>query len=189
MAKIDPAKVVIRSATENDYNAIIKLCDERFGTGYIDRNEYNRWLKYPELFLALDYDNDFVGYVCILPSTPESVSADMQLPLDEIKAECAGKKIVRCRSAVLRTEYENMGFMRMLWQKVFDNAKKLGYNISYCPAWKYNGFVPMDHLLTKLGFEAIAEKQMLWYNEENYKCVICGGKCKCPAIIYKLNIS
>ncbi|MBQ0111461.1 MAG: hypothetical protein KBS41_06020, partial [Oscillospiraceae bacterium] len=72
MAQIDPAKITIRSATNNDYDMIIALCDERFGEGYIDHVEYDRWLQYPEFFLALDYDGEFVGYVCILPSTPES---------------------------------------------------------------------------------------------------------------------
>lgn len=188
MKEVIPEEIAIRPASEKDYDAILKLCDLRFGTGYIDHDEFERWLKYPELFLALDYQKQFVGYVCILPSTPEAVSADMQLPLDEIRAECVGKKIVRCRSAVLRSEFENMGFMRLLWEKVFANAKEMGFHISYCPAWKYNGFVPMDHLLTKLGFFAIAEKEMLWYNEENYTCVICGGRCKCPAVVYKMII-
>lgn len=189
MIKIDPAKIVIRPAKSEDYDIIVQMCDERFGKGYLDRAEFDRWLEYPELFLALCYDNEFVGYVCILPSTPESVCKDMKLPLDEVKAECEGKKVVRCRSAILRTKFDSMGFMRMLWQKVFENAKKLGYGISYCPAWKYDGFVPMDHLLTKLGFVRIAEKQMLWYDEENYTCIVCGGRCKCPAAIYKLIIT
>lgn len=189
MVQIDSEKINIRPANKGDYDIIIELCDERFGDGYIDKSELDRWIKYPDLFLALDYDGEFVGYVCILPSTPESVCADMKLPLDQVKAECEGKKVVRCRSAVLRKKFESMGFMRLLWEKVFENARQLGYGISYCPAWKYDGFVPMDHLLTKLGFEPIAEKQMLWYDEETYTCVVCNGRCKCPAVIYRYNIS
>lgn len=185
MKNFDPSHILIRPAQSTDYEIIIKLCDLRFGKGYIDRDEFNQWLKYPDLFLALEYGGEFVGYVCILPSTAEYVCEHMQLPLEEIKAECDGKKIIRCRSAVLRTEFEHKGFMRMLWEKVFENAKNLGYSVAYCPAWKYNDFVPMNNLLTQLGFVPIAEKQMLWYNEKNYTCVVCGGRCKCPAVIYK----
>lgn len=188
MSDLNLAEVNIRPAEEKDYEAITALCDLRFGEGYIDHEEFSHWREYPELFLALDYKGEFVGYVCILPSTPEIVCKNMQLPLDEIKRECEGKKVIRCRSAVLREEFEHMGFMRMLWERVFENAAKLGYGIAYCPAWKYNGFVPMDHLLTQLGFVAIAQREMLWYNEEKYTCVICGGRCKCPAVVYRLDI-
>jgi len=180
--------VIIRSAKYEDFDEVLPLCDRRFGTGYVDRAEFDKWLKYPQFCLVMEYDGDFVGYVCILPSTPEKVCEDMQLPLDEVSAECEGKKVIRCRSAILKEKYENRGYMRVLWEKVFANAKSCGYGISYCPAWKYDGKVPMHNLLTKLGFEVIAEKQMLWYDEINYTCVVCKGRCACPGVVYKLHI-
>jgi len=186
MEEVRAEDVLIRAAEESDFNDVLAVCDRRFGTGYIDRETFGEWLQYPELCLVLEYQHDFVGFVCILPSTPEKVCNDMQLPLDEVRAECEGRKIVRCRSAILTEKYEHMGFMRMLWEKVFENAKKLGYSISYCPAWKYDGKVPMHNLLTKLGFQVIAEKQMLWYDEANYTCVVCKGRCVCPSVVYKM---
>ena len=188
MAEIKLEKINIRPAEEKDFPIILELCDRRFGQGYIDHNEFSHWLKYPDLFLALDYDGEFVGYVCILPSNPDEVCEKMALPIDEIRAECENRKVIRCRSAVLREKFESRGFMRMLWERVFANAKEMGYSIAYCPAWKYNNFVPMDHLLTKLGFIAIAEKEMLWYDEENYTCIVCNGRCKCTARVYKMFI-
>ncbi|GEM_PF-3359821 len=188
MKEIREEDILIRAAREEDFEKVLPLCDRRFGTGYVDKEEFCKWLNYPELCIVLEYQHNFVGYVCILPSTPEKVCEDMQLDLDTVRAESEGKKIVRCRSAILTEEYENMGFMRMLWEKVFDNAKKLGYGISYCPAWKYDGKVPMHNLLTKLGFEVIAEKQMLWYDEINYTCVVCHGRCACPGVVYKMLI-
>ena len=188
MKSIDNEKIKIRPAEEKDYPIILDLCDRRFGKGYIDHDEFSRWLCYPDFFLALDYDGEFVGYVCILPSDPDEVCRKTALPIDEVRAECENKKVIRCRSAVLREEFERCGFMRMLWEKVFANAKAAGYDIAYCPAWKYDGFVPMDHLLTKLGFFAVAEKEMLWYDEENYTCVVCNGRCRCTARVYKMYI-
>ncbi len=186
MIPVDQKEIKIRSAKMSDYDIINRLCDLRFGKGYLSVGEFSNWLKNPDLFLVLEYKGDFVGYVCFVPATPEQIASYMKLPLESVLEVSSDPYVIHCRSTALFESYEHMGFMKRLWDVILENTKKHGYKAAFGPAWEYNNFVPMDRLLSGLGFEKIAKKENLWYDDENYTCIICNGRCSCSAVIYKL---
>ena len=183
-----PDAFQIRSAVAEDFPTVERLCALRFGKGYLKREEFDRWLAHPELFLVMECEGDFVGYVCFVPETPEEMAAYIRFPVEEVRREAGDRPAIHCRSTALFSAYEHKGLMRALWVRILDTVQKEGYRVAYGPAWKYNGFVPMHRLLTSFGFVPLCEKQGLWYEDESYTCVVCGGRCSCPAVIYQLKI-
>ena len=179
-------ELFIRPAASDDYDAVSALCDLRFGDGYLKREEFDEWRKNPELFLVMEDEGRFVGYVCFVPSSPEKMAEYIKFPVEDIIKDSGGRDVIHCRSTVLYPEYEHKGIMRVLWTHILEKVKDMGYRVAYGPAWKYNDFVPMDHLLTSFGFEKIADRENLWYDDETYTCIVCGGRCSCPAVIYRL---
>ncbi len=178
-------KIKIRPARSDDYQIIFDLCEQRFGNGYLNHKEYDIWLKNPRLFLAAEYEGTFAGTVCYLPEKAEALAKYMQLDTEYIKTVSDGKPVIHCKTAVLVPEYDHLGVMQALIEAANENSRKLGFGAAFAPAWKYNGFIPMEKLMLKLGFDEIAERQNIWYDMDGYTCIICGGKCKCTAVIYQ----
>lgn len=188
MVENDAEGYLIRPAVEKDFETIEQLCTLRFGSGYLKRGEFERWLRNPELFLVTEHNGDLVGYVCFLPVSPQEMAEYLHFPVEEVEKASGGKDVIHCKSTAVFSEYEHKGLMRLLWERILANVRNAGYRVAYGPAWKYRGFVPMDHLLTSLGFVPICEKEKLWFDDKSYTCIICGGPCKCPAVIYQLTM-
>ncbi len=178
-------KITIRSVQESDYKTIFELCEKRFGKGYLTHSEFEQWLKSPTLCLAAEYEGDFAGFVCYTPQSPEDLAKYMQLDACYISSVSDNKAVVHGKSAVLLEEYEHLGIMQALVTAANNNAKELGFGAVFVPAWEYDGFVPVEKMVNKLGFQEIARRKNIWYDMENYTCVVCKGRCKCNAVIFE----
>lgn len=128
------------------YPQIQRLCDERYGTGYIDRGTYERWMEHPELMRVALIEGAFAGFSVFVPASVEALMAHMAMPRED--------------------------------------AAGLGYGSIFGSAWVYDGKIPMSHLFDHFGFRQLYGRKLLWYHEENYRCVVCGGRCRCDAMIY-----
>ncbi len=166
------------------YEEVLRLCDERFGTGYIDRAEYNHWMEHPELFKIGLVNGDFGGYVVMYPSEEAEISDKLDMPVTDIR-EIAGKKPkLYYKSAAVKKKYEHCGLIVPLTTAVLEEAYQTGYGSLFGSAWMYDGKIPLRSSLEKLGFRALYPRKMLWYGDEAYTCVICGGRCACDAMVY-----
>ncbi len=175
----------IRPVRADEFQVVFALCEKRFGKGYMNREEFDQWLKYPEFFLAAEQDGAFCGFVCYFPEEAEDLAKYMRLPRDYVELVSGGKPVIHCKTAVLFPEYEHSGIMHNLVERATDNAKAMGFGAAFAPAWKYKNHVPVRKLLNRLGFEELVEKENIWYDMENYECIICGGRCRCSAVIFQ----
>ncbi len=178
-------EIVIRSVRESDYKIIFELCEKRFGKGYLTRKNFDEWLKNPTLCLAAEYEGRFCGFVCYIPEPYEALAKYMKLDARYIKSVSNNKAVIHGKSAVLFEEYEHLGIMQALVEAANNNARELGFGAVFIPAWEYDGFVPVGKMLNRLGFRQTARRENIWYDMENYICVVCGGRCKCSAVIFE----
>lgn len=181
-------QIQIRSAVEEDFDRIEALCTERFGAGYLTRAEYRRWLQNPELFLVAEDGGGFCGFCCLMPESAEALSNYMKIDLRTVEAASGGKPVIHCRSAALVSSKEHCGVMYRMLSRELENARAMGFGAAFAPAWVYHGVIPMGHLMDLLGFEQIGIRDNLWLNQAHYHCVICGGRCRCQAAIYKKSL-
>jgi len=177
--------IYIRSAQKSDFEVIEKLCTERFGAGYLTRTDFEEWLAFPKLFLVAADGDRFCGFCYLMPENKEKLAEYMKIDVKTVEDASNGKPVLHCKSAALVSTEEHRGLMFRLLSQELENAKEMGFGAAFAPAWTYNGKIPMGHLMELLGFEKIGVRDNLWLDQENYTCVVCGGKCRCQAIIYK----
>ena len=50
------------------YKDIQQLCDERYGTGYLHRDDFVHWLERPRLLKIALLDGEFAGFAVMIPA-------------------------------------------------------------------------------------------------------------------------
>lgn len=65
------------------YPQIQWLCDERYGTGYIDKAIYERWMERPELMRVALIEGKFAGFSVFVPASTEELMTHMDMPREE----------------------------------------------------------------------------------------------------------
>ena len=176
---------MIRPATADDFENVLKVGELRFGTGYLTREEFNTWLEYPEFLLVAEMDGRFAGYVYHRPEKIEVLAKYMKLDPDYVRRVSGGKPVIHCRSAALSPEFEHCGIMFTMVEALEKKAREEGFGAEFAPAWKYGDKVPMRKILTAMGYTELCEKERLWYDQEDYYCVVCKGRCVCTAVIFQ----
>ncbi len=177
--------ITIRALKSSDYDVIFELCEERFGKGYLEKSEFEKWLNFPSYALAAEYDGRFAGFLCYMPSTVNDIADYMHITPEYVNSVSGGKGVVHFKTAILLPEFEGKGIIHAMASRVQERLKKDGYGVIFGPAWKYNGFIPMKKSLLRLGFTELCERENIWYDMKNYICVACGGRCRCNAVIFQ----
>lgn len=178
-------EVTFRYACEDDYEIINELCDKRFGTDYLTKEEFEHWLNFPGYFRVAFFNNTFAGYAFLEPEDIAGLAAFIKIDISEIESYARGRPVIHCRSAAMVPKYEHSGIMYELLHSEIEYAKNQGFGAAFAPAWKYNNKVPMASLMKQLGFEYMCERHMLWHDLPDYKCIVCNGPCTCDAVIYR----
>ena len=177
--------ILIRSAKAEDFERIKQLAELRFGIGYLDRQEFDAWLRDPDFFLVAEVDGRFAGYAYHRPESVEELASYMKLDPAYVRQVSGGRPVIHCRSAALAPEFEHRGLMQKIVAQLEETAGREGFGAEFAPAWKYGEAVPMRKNLLARGYTELCEREKLWYDQENYRCVICGGRCRCTAVIFQ----
>ncbi len=185
---MEERKLKFIDATEDYYESIKQLCDDSFGTGYIDRREYEKWLLNPGLFNVALIDDDFAGFSVMIPAGVEDIMKHMGMEKAEVLAMMDHRPALIYKSVAVRSIYRKNGLLAGLIKALLFNAKDLGYGSVFLSAWTYGGKTPVANSLMSLNFSRLYERHMLWHHNENYRCVICDGRCGCDAVIYYKNL-
>ncbi len=174
---------VVKGAREY-YDAIQKLCDLRYGTGYIDKSTYEKWLEHPELMSIALIEGEFAGFSVFIPAGIEELMSHMDMPREDVTHIVGDRPALIYKSAAVPFQFEKQGVMQQLLGSALKELPRLGYGSIFGSAWMYDGRIPMSRLFDLFGFHQLYRRRMLWYYDENYHCVVCGGRCKCDAMIY-----
>lgn len=179
---------IFRNATETDFASIKQLCDLRFGSGYFDRDTFGIWSCCPEFFKVAYHQNNFVGYAVMIPATYQEIGQHMKMTTENVSEIAQNKPALIYKSLSVCKEYEKLGIPLAFSELLIDTAHKLGFGTIFASAWVFNGKMPIAKMFEKLDFKPLFLRHMLWYDDKRYHCVICGGNCKCDAMIYYKNI-
>ncbi|MCQ2455147.1 MAG: hypothetical protein MJ090_03280 [Clostridia bacterium] len=176
--------MLIRTPEREDFTEVKAICEDRFGKGYIKEEEFNRWITDDKYCKVADLGGKVIGIVYLMPDKIKNVARALKLDESYIEDMSGGKNVIRSRCAAIDKDYENMGISDTLHREIFSNISPDDFGAIIAPAWTYNGYTPMAKPLKEYGFELFGERENLWYNMEEYECIICGGRCKCTAAIY-----
>lgn len=166
------------------YEDIQQLCDLRYGTGYLDRPVYEKWMEHPELMNVALIEGEFAGFSVFVPAAVEELMSHMDMPREDVVRIAGDRPALIYKSAAVPFQFEKRGIMQQLLGNALEDLPKLGYGSIFGSAWVHGGRIPMARLFDLFGFSQLYERKMLWYQDKNYRCVVCGGRCKCDAMIY-----
>ena len=166
------------------YEDIQQLCDLRYGTGYIDRPVYEKWMEHPELMNVALVEGEFAGFSVFVPAAVDELMSHMDMPREDVVRIAGDRPALIYRSAAVPFRFEKRGIMQQLLGNALEELPELGYGSVFGSAWVHDGRVPMSRLFNLFGFSRLYERKMLWYQDKNYRCVVCGGRCRCDAMIY-----
>ncbi|MDQ5983709.1 MAG: hypothetical protein RUMPE_00735 [Eubacteriales bacterium SKADARSKE-1] len=167
---------------------IIDIGTQSFGENYITREEILKHIKEDNEMctLAIDADtNEVLGYCLFFEENMDSAQKDFKIPKEElISITGSNSNICHAKSIAVRKNCESKGIGYNLFEKTLNKAKKMGYKIAWCPAWKRGDFIPAEKVLLKSGFKYFKTVSNMWEKDKSYKCIDCKGPCKCDAAIY-----
>lgn len=178
------AEITVVNGTEAYYEDIQRLCDERYGAGYIGRENFALWLKNARLLKIALVDGVFAGFAVMLPASVTDVMTHMAMPESDVRRISGDRPALIYKSAAVVKKYEHCGIMKAMAEQGLNEARLMGYGSVYGSAWIIDGKIPIEGTFRAFGFQRLYERQMLWYHDENYRCIVCKGRCTCDAVIY-----
>ncbi len=177
-------EITIKNVLHSDFEKIVELCNRRYGTGYMTLESFNKLLKNPNFFKIATTNGKFMGFASFLADIDENVAKSMGLSELEIANISDGKPSVIYKSAALESEFEGCGVMRKLLGELIKQATNNNYGAIFASAWVIGDIVPIERNLKTFEFKYIANRSMLWCDDEGYNCIVCKGRCRCDAAIY-----
>lgn len=181
MRQID---IQIRQGWEEDFAHILPLCDERYGRGYINRQGFDHWMEHPSLLKVAESEGAFAGFAVMVPASYLEISKKMGMPAQDVERIAGGRPALIYKSAAVPLRFERCGIMHAMAQAGLDTARAEGYGSLFGSAWIYNGKIPISGTFKTFDFRPLYKRQMLWYDDPEYHCVLCKGRCRCEAMIY-----
>lgn len=181
-------EIKIIDAEEKYYPQMLKICEECFGSGYLTYSYFCELLKMEAPFKMAVIGQELIGYSVFETSDADDVSVRYQLDRQSVVKIAGDRKIFCYKSAAVRKNYTRNGIAGKLLRESIEQAKGYGCGSVFVAGWKYNGRVPMHHVFIQNGFVEIGLRKNLWYNEKEYTCIICKGRCICDGVIYYLKL-
>jgi predicted GNAT superfamily acetyltransferase len=167
------------------FESIVELANESFGSGYMSLASICEVFDPNTFLFVAEESGGLCGYcLCVLVNF-DSVAEHMKLPPD-ISAryrETAGQ-VCYIKSMAVTVGCRGTPLARELFAATFSDIIKHGANSAIGSAWKIGDKVPMHRIFTDYDLTPIAELSDIWYDDEDYVCTVCNGRCRCQAVIY-----
>lgn len=173
-----------RDAVLEDYEDMKFLCDERYGEGYLTPERYAHYLKHPGLFLAAHKGKELAGFSLMAPAAVPEAAGYMKMSAGELEKLTGNRKLLILKSIVIQKKYGKMGLPVTMTNEVIENARSEGYGIIFSAAWIVGGKIPIKKAFEEMEFTPLFLRHNLWYDDEDYYCIVCKGRCKCDGFIY-----
>ncbi|MBR1779767.1 MAG: hypothetical protein IJ758_04650 [Clostridia bacterium] len=183
---IDDELVRYIDFSEKYLDGILEIASARFGENYITKDQIFDLAGNEMCSLAIGArDIDVLGYCLFYEENLDKASRDFKIPKEDmISVTGSDSYICHTKSMALREGVEKRGLGYNLFKRTLDKAKHLGYKIAWCPAWKRGNYIPVEKILSKCEFDFFRIVPRLWEDDKSYKCVECGGPCRCDAAVY-----
>ncbi|MCR5776813.1 MAG: GNAT family N-acetyltransferase [Lachnospiraceae bacterium] len=176
----------MRKAEVKDIPAIMAMLEESMGNGYMDENKCREHIESPKSFLYVEEDEGKV-----VASTLYIIE-NMQSAIDNSKEESEvlsklsrGEPIIHCKFLCVDKKHQKGGFGRKLITELEAYIEKIkAAGLVYTVLCEYNNAIPAKSIFEKNGFSFRKKLGQVWYEDEDYYCAVCKGRCRCEGYTY-----
>jgi len=173
----------IQAFTDGQAAGVSALANSAFGEGYLTEARCLEMARADGDFLvAAGEGGEVAGFICFLYRSAREVEEAMRLEPGAIAMN--GEPVCHAKTMAVSPELKRTGLADALFAQCLELSIQAGMRSAWGAAWNAGGRVPMRRIFEKHGFSVYGEREMLWYEDNGYRCVVCGGPCRCPAVIY-----
>lgn len=164
---------------------IKSIFDENFGMNYLTEDEILFYINNENSCLFVDLTGNKINAIVLyIIESIEEVSLITKIPVNKIYELFGKNKLIHCKCLCVKKELQKQGYGRELFKESLVFIRKK-YDLDvFAILWKYKDQVPAEHIVIENGFEKLKELSEPFFYYDNYHCIICNGKCKCPGIFY-----
>ena len=163
-----------------------RLANTILGEGYVDERKIRRWFDNQiSFYCALDNTGEVCGFCVFLINDFDKISSLMKLPAELAEQyRKTTRKVCYAKSIAIDTKARGIGIANRLFSSCLADSVSLGADSAFGCAWKNGDELPMHKILIDSGFAPIAEIPDAWFDDMEYICSVCNGRCRCTGVVY-----
>lgn len=176
----------MRKAELRDIPAIMAMLEESMGTGYMDEKRCREHIESPRSFLYVEEDEGVaVASALYIVEDMQSVMDNSKEDIGALSELSKGEPIIHCKFLCVEKQHQKDGFGRKLIDELeayIEEIKAAG--LVYTVLCEYGGAIPAKKIFEDNGFLYRKKLGQVWYDDEEYYCAVCKGRCRCEGYTY-----
>lgn len=176
-----------------DYmDAMLDLCNDRFGEGYLNEETLCKYVEDDDYFckIAVDFEsNKLLGFSVFFATNISDLLDEFNLSTKDVEDIIdENDKLCVIKTVALQRDVEKLGLANELLKISIETMRDMGFNSMWGSAWiRKNGRIPAKKLLERNNFNFLKITHLTFFNNLDYICPDCQGRCRCnDAIYYKI---
>lgn len=174
----------IIDATKEYSGRLKDLFETSFVKNYMSREKIEGCIDGKTPFKMAADGDELMGAILFIPATAAEIEEHIKMDRDTILSMCQGRPALICKCACTYARYQGEGIAKKILEACMKDVEEQGYGAVFTTLWEYNGGVPAERMFVDLHFLRGEKLDMPWYDDENYICSECGGRCRCNGIVY-----
>lgn len=176
----------MRRAQLEDARAIKDLTCSCFGDAYTTEDEIKSFIADDNNKLYVTFDDmGLAGTVLFLNEKKENLILDLEIEPQDYDRISGGKQVLHHKFSAVREDLRKRGIMTNMLREavqILEEEGKCGG--VFVQAWIKQGTIPLEESLYRAGYERYKRQIRPWWKYKDRTCNICGGRCKCDAMVY-----
>lgn len=165
-------------------NEIIRLANAAFGENYLTAEKLASFLRRIHSFYIAVEGDSLLGYCLFLIEPTDDAAQGLKLDAARLQVMGGQKPVCHTKSMSVIPERRKTGLAKTLFNRCLQEAVGKGAGSAWGMAWKVGEKVPMDSIFRDAGFSVHSELPMAWFDDKDYRCVVCDGPCRCTGVVY-----
>lgn len=184
--RVKQAEKDMRRANINDTEEIVRFSEDCFGEAYTFVPEMEGFINDENNRLFVEEENGrIIGAILFLNDDKKTITDEMDVTGDDFDRISQGKPILHHKFSIIRDEYRGRGLMtRMLSEAIGELEREGRYGAIFTQGWIKQDSIPMEGIFERMGYKRYKRQIRPWWKYADRTCNICGGRCKCDAMVY-----
>ncbi len=176
----------MRRAEVKDTAELVEFAEDCFGEAYTFEPEMRSFIENDNNRLYVVDDEDRIqGAVLFLNDSKETIMEDMEVTSDDFDRISRGKPILHHKFSIIRDDLRGKGMMTDMLSRAISELETEGrYGAIFTQGWIKDGEIPMEGIFRRMGYSEYKRQIRPWWKFSDRTCNICGGRCKCDAMVY-----
>ncbi len=176
----------IRKAVSSDTEEIVQFCEDCFGKDYTFIPEMRAFIEDDaNRLFVIEEDGRIIAAVLYLKDDKQTVMEDMEVEEEDFDRISKGRPVLHHKFCIVREDCRGRGLMTKLMEDAVAELKREGiYGAVFGQAWIKQGEMPMENICARTGYQQYKRQIRPWWKYADRTCNICGGRCKCDAMVY-----